>query len=663
MKLEINKIYVRWGFFLAIFIVIMMNLYCQMVYGYNLVYMMMGKNEISSEEKVYLRQRGTLIYGETIDSFPAQIYDPELRANEDESGFAVDLKNQLALEMETKIDFKPLLWPEVFKALESGKVDIIQISYTKERAEKYYLTAPIYKSKGVVFLRNENKKIDKLKGLYGKKIAGIKEDHALQVLKKKVPKLEILEFDSIAQCAEALKQQKVEGIVADEQNIMYYAQAEKMFQNYYILPEAVYQADVVFAVRKSDEKLGKIMDKAVYKLRNQDVLNKLQQKWFLSSILDSAVSARKYYAWGIAFSLWLSLFFAYLFWYIYTNTKELVIERTKELNQKKLRLEAVLHAIPQYLFEVTADGTISMSNQKKKKQLIFCDKGNKKMIDSTILGMIQDVQLCKYLQKEITIDKKWFRITCNSIEKREKNNNVILLIEDITLYRLQMQQNIQNDKMAAIGQLAAGVSHELKNPLEIICNYCYALKMGILHTKEDIEKMVGIIEEEAKNANKIVENLLSFARITPKEICETELKPVLQTILKLQQPLLRKKGVELEFICQENISVKCNPESLKIIMINLLTNAQQAMDECGGKIKVVAIKENSQIKIEVEDTGKGMSKQEIEQIFNPFYTTKSYGTGLGLYLVYNQIKENHGTVQVYSQKGQGTAFQISFPSV
>ena len=118
------------------------------VYGGNLFYIDFGKNEVSAEEKAFLKERGTLIYGETLDSFPAQIYDPMM---ESENGFAIDLMNQLAWEMDTTIEFQPVIWADSFTLLENGTVDMIQISYSEERAEKYYLSAPIYRSKGVVF--------------------------------------------------------------------------------------------------------------------------------------------------------------------------------------------------------------------------------------------------------------------------------------------------------------------------------------------------------------------------------------------------------------------------------------------------------------------------------------------------------------------------------
>lgn len=656
--LRMNLNYLLWGVLLFLFIAFMTNQYCRMVYGGGVLYVLSGGKEITGEEKEYLEQKESLIYGETLDSFPAQIYDPLLRG---ENGFAIDLMEQLSLEMETGITFRPLIWADVFTSLDNQQVDIIQITYSEERNEKYYLTAPIYKSRGVVFLRNEKSEVKQLERLEGKKIAGIKEDYALSVLKEKVPGLAIIECDSIADCAQVVKKGEADGIVADEQNIMYYAQSEKLFQNYYVVEEEVYHEDVVFAVRKADGKLGEILSKAVYNLRTKDTLGKLQQKWFLGSVLDDAVPRRKIYIWIAELVLGVLAFFVYLFWYIHHGTRRIVAERTSELVHERRRLETVLNSIPQYLFEVTVNGDIRLVNRQVRGEIPFCDEEKRKIENKKLLEILREAQGCQYLQREVSIGNEWFRVTCSTISDESSNRNMIVLIEDITLYRLQERQDMQNYKMAAIGHLASGVSHELKNPLEIICNYCYALEKGILNTEEEVLHTVGIIEAQAKNANEIVESLLSFARTVPEEVRKTEIKSCIQLLLDVQKPLLMKRRIEVQFTCEDNIYVKCNPEGIKRIVINLLTNAQDAMAPDGGKIQITVVREVEQVRIEFQDYGKGMSEQELEQIFNPFYTTKSSGTGLGLYLVYHQIEESDGSIQVHSQEGEGTLFRIYLP--
>lgn len=162
-KISINV--VVWGICFPMFFILMTDQYCRMTFGGSLLHVISGGIAITEEEREYLHERDTLIYGETLDSFPAQLYDPSLK---EENGFAVDLAKQLSLEIGRGITFEPTLWKDVFTRLENGDIDIIQISYSKERAEKYYLTDPIYKSRGIVFLKNDAEKLKKLEELPGK---------------------------------------------------------------------------------------------------------------------------------------------------------------------------------------------------------------------------------------------------------------------------------------------------------------------------------------------------------------------------------------------------------------------------------------------------------------------------------------------------------------
>lgn len=659
-KPDIN--YALWFLGMLLFLLFMADWYCRMVYGGNFLYVMLGGNEISEEERDYLRERGILIYGETLDSFPAQVYDSSLQ---EQNGFATDLMEQLSWESGAQMALHPLEWPEVFQKLESGEVDIIQVTYSEERKENFYLTVPIYRNRGVVFLQNKGDEVRAISELGNRRLAGIKEDYALSVLKEICPELQITECSNIEECAEQLRKQQVDGIVADEQNLMYYIQAEKLFQDYYMVEESVYEGDVVFAVRKSDEKLGRILDKAIYKLRNQDVLEKIQKKWFLTSILQDALPARKLYIWRTGLCGGIACMYIWLFWYIHMRTRRLVELRTEELACERRRLQVLLDSIPQYVLEMSGHGDILKGNYRVEaalsaEELPFCDSRERKLKDPRIFEILRKIQKEGHAAEEVETEERWYRFMGNHIQGQEEEGHIILVAEDITWSRMQEQKSIQNEKMIAVGHLASGVAHELKNPLEIICNYCYAFKNGLLRSEGEIKDLVEVIEEEAKSANGTVENLLSFARIAPKNVSRTNLKEVMEMILRLQESVFQKKKVEVGFFCEDALFVRCNPENIKQIMINLLTNAAEAMDpeKENNRITVTAVREANRVKMEIQDTGKGISEKEINNIFNPFYTTKDFGTGLGLYLVYQQVHEIGGEIQVFSREGEGTLFRI-----
>lgn len=122
-----------------------------------------------------------------------------------------------------------------------------------------------------------------------------------------------------------------------------------------------------------------------------------------------------------------------------------------------------------------------------------------------------------------------------------------------------------------------------------------------------------------------------------------------------------EKKYKIEADLREDIFVKCNPESIKRIIMNLLTNAEDAMMPLGGQIDITLEKEAEYAKIEVQDYGKGMKKEVVEKIFNPFYTTKSSGTGLGMYIVYQLIEECGGKIEAYSKENEGTLIRVYLP--
>lgn len=221
---------------------------------------------------------------------------------------------------------------------------------------------------------------------------------------------------------------------------------------------------------------------------------------------------------------------------------------------------------------------------------------------------------------------------------------------------------IQSEKMASLGQLAAGVAHELNNPLGTITLFGRMLQKE-LTSHENWEKDITLIVQEAERAAKIVKDLLSFSR-------ETKLRPGLVNInniieealsLVIKRSLFRNIEVQRE-MDPSLPTTFADPDLLMQVFLNIILNGAQAMEGQGVLlIKSQSIEDSKELLIHIEDTGTGIAKEYLPRLFDPFFTTKEKGTGLGLALAYGIISKHKGSIHVESELGKGTTIFIQLP--
>ena len=231
---------------------------------------------------------------------------------------------------------------------------------------------------------------------------------------------------------------------------------------------------------------------------------------------------------------------------------------------------------------------------------------------------------------------------------------------DVTREKMAERQLLQDNKMIAVGQLAAGVAHEIRNPLGIIRNYCYVLKT--MSDDSVKEKAIEQIEKSVDKSGAIINSLLNFSRVSSSNGETINVEEHIWSLIQLNYNILKKKNIDLEVICDEDIWTYLAVESLDMILINLISNATDAMSE-NGSLTIRVIRYQESFEIDVEDTGCGIEEDILQDIFNPFFTTKGNkkGNGLGLYIVYNEVNKLNGTIEVESKVGEGTKFKLILP--
>ena len=350
------------------------------------------------------------------------------------------------------------------------------------------------------------------------------------------------------------------------------------------------------------------------------------------------------------------------------------------LIRKSNELAAVFDAITDALFVVDGNFTILEVNQaglafagvEHLSQLIgrsYCD----------IVGRRYDCGNC-YLRHtldssapqtvEIESEDRVFTVTTYPVlDEDGRANQVVCSLRDVSIVRKKGAELIQSQKMQAVGTLAAGVAHEIRNPLGAISNYVYILEEQLLpkaittetEEKTEIRAVIGGIRRLVERSETVIRNLLDFSRDKAPNISSFLLRDVIEQILLLVGKTAQKKKVQINVSGPETVQVTSDSGAMQHILFNLVLNAIDAIED-GGTVEIKYSLSEAGFIIVVEDDGAGICREHMEKIFNPFFTTKGpdRGTGLGLYLVYNEVKRLGGTIAVESASGGPTRFTVRF---
>lgn len=235
-----------------------------------------------------------------------------------------------------------------------------------------------------------------------------------------------------------------------------------------------------------------------------------------------------------------------------------------------------------------------------------------------------------------------------------------LIFQDLTQIRQMEKEMWRREQLAAVGEMATGLAHELGNPLASISGSVQMLKTRVNGAME--ERLMGIILREIKRLDKLLDNFRRFAKPSAPELKPVNLNRMIENILEIFQYLDRDQSKEMMLIKEfdDEIQIEGDASKLKQVFWNLLTNAYEA---CGPKVEITFRLSESDgwARVEISDNGEGISEEISKQILNPFFTTKDKGTGLGLPLVMRIVHDHNGTLDIESTQGQGSTFIVTLP--
>jgi PAS domain S-box-containing protein len=236
----------------------------------------------------------------------------------------------------------------------------------------------------------------------------------------------------------------------------------------------------------------------------------------------------------------------------------------------------------------------------------------------------------------------------------------VFFIKDVTQISAMEEQLKRADRLSALGVLAAGIAHEIRNPLTGMKMIVQLLESEFSEDDSRREPL-GIIQKEIDRLEGIIGNLLDFARPTKPKAVEVEVEKVVDDCYLLVKNQLNKQGINFQKTTVENVPIVIgDPDQLKQVFINIMTNAIQALSP-GGHLKVHIDHREEYLVIAFEDSGNGIPSDRLQDIFNPFMTTKEDGTGLGLSMAQRIVEEHGGRIEVQSSPGEGSTFYVHLP--
>ncbi len=361
------------------------------------------------------------------------------------------------------------------------------------------------------------------------------------------------------------------------------------------------------------------------------------------------------------------------------------LELKQNLNEKeevKNYLHYILESLPTGVIVVDHNGIITTFNQAA--ETITSLPSNKcvssKLIDTIyneiIISIVDQMQngeaiaISEEIQWVANNNKKKIQVTASPLKNPQGYPiGTVLILQDITQLKHLEEEAQRNDRLRAMGEMAAGIAHEIRNPLGGIELFASMLQKDLLED-EDKRPLTEHIISGVKNMDRIISSLLLFAKSPEPSRQQCDINELLKHIFESSTQLSIPKNIKIHFNFKEsNVIASGDRGLLEQVFLNFIRNAIQAMPK-GGELKIQTDKNYSNLRniyhrhyvaVTFSDTGVGISTKDQKNIFNPFFTTKDKGTGLGLAIAHNIVKAHQGTIDLESCEGQGATFTVKIP--
>lgn len=621
---------------------------------------------------------GGLVYGADDSAPPLRFVDEDGVYK----GVVVDYMNQLSLELGIEIATVPYKWEDALESLKNGETDMCDMFSNPERAKHFVFSDPIYILRTVMVVPAGTSY--EIRDINSLSVATQEGDYANWYMEEYYPGAELVYVHDVGEGLQMVLDGEVDAVIGDEPVMLYYAGRIGANDRIRTIETALYEEPVCLALPKEKEGLIPVLNEAIKNISDKGQLEKIQQKWFGISTPLIATRTNSGMV-GILGAAAVVLLCVILIAQVNNRSlRQQVDKRTEELEARKNDLQLIFDQMPEGIVLVDEEGMIRNGSSHFFREKMPCRKLDEgvpcREVMPRFCGNPSCQRLCgetegtcialetmrrnETMIKKVQMDNEIYElrsVPTSFYEGETPHRAVLMVVRDITLDEANSQQLLQTSKMVAIGQLAAGMAHQIRNPLGVIRTQSYIIRNG---RKEDdsLLKSLNYIDASVKRASEIIDNVMNFWRVSDNQQTEFRVKDQLDSVVLLQEKAFSSAGIQVHIDCDSKLRLCSSADALKHILHNLVSNSIDAMEN-GGMLTLSAVRDRGVVEIRCEDTGCGISEKNQQNLFNPFFTTKEpgKGTGLGLFIVYSEVEKVGGTIEVYSKVGEGTRFVIRIP--
>ena len=346
---------------------------------------------------------------------------------------------------------------------------------------------------------------------------------------------------------------------------------------------------------------------------------------------------------------------------------------SNEFNKFKTFTSTVLENMGEAVIVVDEAKNITLFN-KSSQQLFRKNEGEVLNKDISVLSADISNALDQYCNNDdnkcadVSIDtsvkdeRKYLNLSFTRNKSDDGKDNYIVVINDLTDARRLEEESKRKEKLSAMGELASGVAHEIRNPINAIGMIAQRLdkEFKVENESEEYHSITSLLRSEVTRINKIITQFLSYAKPLDIQVKTVNSEEFFEDIYRLYSDQAKLKGVELIKLSDQSFEMMIDPELIKQALMNLVQNAIDAVER-NARVEFNYFKGGNSLFIEVTDNGKGIADSIKNKIFDLYYTTKPEGTGLGLSIVQKIIAEHKGTIEVFSEVNKFTKFKITIP--